>query len=54
MLWKGVGGRGLCGNYQNIEYSETRYYLKTLEKDDLNDFIEIYSHKTYRRKYNNR
>ena len=43
-------GRGLCGNHQNVESSGTRCYLK----DDLNDFIEIYSHKTDRPKYDNR
>ena len=28
--------------------------LKNLKKDDLNDFIDIYSHKTDRPKYDNR
>ena len=28
--------------------------LKNSEKDDLNDIIEIYSHKTDRQKYDNR
>ena len=35
---------GLCGNHQNIESSGTRCYLNTQEKDNLNYFIEIYSH----------
>ena len=51
MLWEGVGGCGLYGNHHNVESSGTRCYLKTQEKDDLNDFIEIYSHKTDRPKY---
>ena len=33
------------GYHQNIDSSGTRCYLKTLEKDDLNDLFEIYSHK---------
>ena len=54
MLWERVGGRGLCGNHLNKESSRTRCYLKTKEKDDLIDFIEIYFHKTDRPKYNNK
>ena len=41
-------------NHQNVESSGTSCYLKTQEKDDLNDFIEIYSHKTDSPKNNNR
>ena len=44
-VWVGEG----C--VENVESPGTRCYLKTQEKHDLNDFIEIYSHKTDRPKY---